>query len=171
MASDCFRMGIPDHLHKNGRDEDSQFQKNEKLYRRFNISPPKNTWLNSREKSAAVFRLNDDSYNRDKYSRKPNEVLFNIRAKDKNDHFFNHGILELNIQRLNSKKFNNIKINGQIAKFRFLPKHVPEICMYPHCEIHAFQGDEKVNPVSSKSARAIIRDIFVELCDIIKNPD
>lgn len=172
MNDHCLRIGIPAYLHQNDRNPDPTFEGEELVFRRFFVNPPKETWLGKANqwKSAKIFRLENDSYNREKYCLEPADVLFNINATHSNDHFFNWGILSLKIKEIQGFSFQ-VEINGIGRSVTFRLIHKPETCMFPHAEIHAFQDGNLVDEVAPKSLRAVVRDIFVETCEVVKEPE
>jgi hypothetical protein len=93
MSKECLNKGIPNYLHQGERKEDQIFDADELLFRRFKVTPPKELWLTDNSVSANVFKLENDSYNRGKYSNAPNDVLYNKDASSPEDHFYSWGIL------------------------------------------------------------------------------
>ena len=172
MNNHCHEIGIPAHLHQNSRPQAPQFDEKELLYRRFFVHPPKSAWLGkeNRHKSAKIFHLENDSYNRSKFSQKPEDVLFNINAQSPEDHFGNWGVLSIEVADLQGLVVP-AEINGETGSVTFQPVHKPETCMYPHSEIHAFRNGAFIPEVAPKSVRAIVRDILVEICGILKEPE
>ena len=65
MADQCEKLGIPAHLHRNGRSTDHQFNI-ELIYRRFSPFGKPEDWKKDRSISASIFPVKDDSCNRSK---------------------------------------------------------------------------------------------------------
>lgn len=169
MTKNCSDICIPLDLHQNIRLIDLNFTENEKLYRRFDVPLPKDIWLDDKQKSARVFKFEDDSYNREKYSKASSDVLLNINANDCSQHFYKWGILSIKISDINGISFN-VESNGKKCQITFEPIHDPKPCMYPHTELHSLKDGIRITPLSPKSAKAIARDIFIEKCEILKEP-
>lgn len=171
MSKECTDIGIPEYLHTKDRSVDSVFNIEEQIFRRFQTAQPINIWLEDSQVSAAIFPLKDDSYNREKYSKAPCDVLYNINAKNKTDHYFNSGIISLTCGQIqNELRFKSI-INKEEIEVMFNIIHKPEVCIYPHCEVIALKNGKHINPTKPKSARSVIRDILIEKCIIIKEFD
>jgi hypothetical protein len=170
MTKDCSNIGIPEHLHQGEREEDSVFSDDEKIYRRFFVSPPKSAWLNNKQLSAKVFKLEDDSYNRERYSNAPEDVLFNKDAANKIDHYFSFGILCLICEDIKTYSYE-AEVNSNNIKITFDIFHKPEKCIYPHSEIHAYSNGEYIKKVAPKSFRTLIRDILIGFSEIVKDPE
>ena len=166
MSKECDEIGIPGHLHQGERRKINLFKQDELLYRRFYVDPPKSTWLKNAKLSAAVFKLDNDSYNRSYFCNYPLDVLYNIKAKSKTDHFFNWGILKINV---NSIEDNVFIVNDKDIEVHFEINHEPLKCMYPHSEIKTNIVTQTSNSVS-KATRASIRDYLIDKCEVIKNP-
>lgn len=75
MASQCDQLGIPKHLHKNGRGEDENFDKKEKLYRRINPDG----FLPNDHISSQCLSANDMSLNRGRYSKFPEDAYMILK--------------------------------------------------------------------------------------------
>ena len=118
--------------------------------------------------SVALFELKDDSYNRSKYSQKPEDVLYNEREEDKGNHYLDAGILQVAI--LHTLTFG-FEINDEERKFQLLPVHKPTECIFPHSELHIYENGAKIDYAQSKpkSLKAAIRDFLVRNCTVVKN--
>lgn len=166
----CESLGIPNYLIKNERLATNVFEKDEKLFRRFNTDRPITEWQDSSNLSASVFPIRNDSYNRSKFCQTPEDVLYNTRIEDNGVHYFQMGILEIGIIALKKFEFT-INQNNQLRKFILKPVHKPEICMYPHSEIHVFENGNFINENKPKSTKASIRDFLIVNTTVIKIPD
>jgi hypothetical protein len=119
----CVALGIPERLHTEGRGPDPEFEPSEVLYRWLPITFPQT-------ELKASFRLTlDESVNREKYSRYPADVLFNISGP----HRVGHPILAFKVHQLRQQLSR--RENNEDAIYSFNVCHKPEDCMYPHCEV------------------------------------
>src|SRR5690606_28772290 len=123
---------------------DPIFQNEEVLFRRFYAEGEEDDWRTP-EVSVSIFPLRNDSYNRGKYSNL-DDVLFNINAKNRDDHFFSWGILSIKVEVLKDIQ-EKVDIGEQINTYTFSCEHSPETCMYPHTEVHAYKDGEKINSI------------------------
>ena len=165
MTLNCSEKGIPERLHQLGRKVLEHFEDNEKLYRRFLTPQSKDCWLESRQLSASIFKIRDDSYNRELFSNYPSDVLFNIHAISEEDHYFDWGILSISVGKI-------ISFSEPIPPsraFKMGPRHDPEFCMYPHCEVLVFEGGVRIEN-SPKSIKVKARDLLISNCKIEKEP-
>ncbi|PVV54827.1 hypothetical protein [Chryseobacterium sp. HMWF035] len=163
--SKCDEICIPNNLHWEGKPIDENFE-NENLYRRVRIPIDQNK-INEREISAIIFPIKDDSCNREKYS-SPIDVLYNVNAKNCDDHFFNFGIVSINSNYILSQSFTP---EGSVDQFTFKIIHSPTECMYPHCEVIVFKNNARISDNKPKSVKAYIRDVIIKNCTIIKDFD
>jgi len=156
----CADIGIPKHLHQNDKKPDQDFRKDSFIYIR--VEPGK---LKKQLPDMNTFTTRDQSCNRDKYSQSPEDVLYDINAKDKKDHYFNRGIVALKVSELEKQKFTHPEINYRIYTLRLF--HKPEECMYPHSEIHTHCNNEykKVKPEELKLS---IKNYYRKHCKILR---
>lgn len=157
----CTVEGIPKRLHRNGRKPDIEFDGEEQIYIRI---PP--ALLQEEKPLAAAFRTKRQSGNRERYSKTPDDVLYNINAKNKNEHFHHWGIVKIKVKTIQSNKYNHPEIDEE---YTFKLSHEPEECMYPHSEIHIFlDGKEgKLNPSTLKT---LLKDYYRDNCIVEKRP-
>ncbi|UZU00075.1 hypothetical protein ODZ84_11115 [Chryseobacterium fluminis] len=161
----CDEICIPKNLHWDMRPTDENFE-NENLYRRVRVPIDQNR-IKEKEISAIIFPIKDDSCNREKYS-KPIDVLYNINAKNCDDHFFNCAIVGINSNHILPQFFTP---EGSSDIFTFQILHSPVECMYPHCEVIVFKNNTRVSDNKPKSVKAFIRDVIIKNCIIIKDFD
>lgn len=173
----CSKLGIPKYLSTGSRIKDPIFSDDEKIYRRFTTPGDIDDWKKSKltgeSISASIFPVDDDSVNRGKYSKKPEDVLYNTREQDQGAHYVNHGILYFTVskfQRLSIKTKEPIRSNNNVVDFTFHLEHKPEACMYPHTEIWILRNGKKADIRSPKSVRALVRDELFEIVDVYKYP-
>lgn len=164
----CKALGIPEYLHRDGRPIDEEFN-SELIYRRFNIAGNPSEWIKDKSISTVIFEVKNDSCNREKYCKTPSDVLFNTRPEDKGAHYEHHGIISFNsdvVQYFNE----SLELNDTKRQFTLKMVHYPNDCMYPHCEIHVYENGIYVDSGKPKSIKALIRDILIGACEVIKYP-
>jgi hypothetical protein len=169
MENKCEKLGIPTYLHKNNRSTDQEFN-SEIIYRRFYTSGKPEDWKNDRSISASIFPVKDDSCNRDKYSKEPQDVLYNTREQDKGLHYTKMGVLSFCSSIINGFS-ESINQNDSSRDFTLKLVHDPLDCMYPHCEIVVLEGDVIINQNKPKSIKTLIRDILIENITIVVEPN
>ncbi len=157
---DCNELGIPPHLHRKGREYDNQFNADEKMFRRYPAYPVETS------KSIIVkenFNFDSMSFNREKYSENPSDVLFSI--KDKNHFFRSHKIVSLKVQEIEGLK--EIHPDDQeIYSFKVI--HDPEDCMYPHCIVQVLKNGKNVPGIKPSSVKSKIREKIEKMVDFIE---
>jgi hypothetical protein len=123
-ASDpeCAAKGIPEHLHRVGREPDPVFESDELLYRRFPLNKPDLT---------AAISFKRMSVNRGKYCNSPDDVLWNSTDGGRLEGF---GVLEFEVGALGL----TVRHPHDPVSFALRPDHTPEPCNYPHTEVVAF---------------------------------
>ncbi len=158
----CDELGIPKHLHRDGRPINARFQKKEWLYRR--MLPGE--FLSNDQISAASIKISEMSVNRDKYTKFPQkDVLYNVNSTD---HFFSWGIVKIRVDFLEGLKFRHPTLE---KTFTFKVMHDPGKCMYPHSILLTLVNNESVQSDLPKTLRATFREEFRTNCAIVKNPD
>ena len=168
MCTTCEELNIPERLWKLDKPIIHDF-KDDVIYRRFKVVGPKENWK-TLNLTASVFQLNTDSYNKASLCESADDVLFNSVKADCGKHYTNWGILSISSNDLTDINSKKIKLNNEERVFTLKFQHVPEDCMYPHSEILIMEDDTKLLPKAPKSIGVIIRDFFVEKCNIIKYP-
>jgi len=92
------------------------------------------------------------SVNRGKYSKLPENVLYNILT---GEHYSSHSIIEFQVSLVESQKYTHPQ--KAHINYRFKMFHVPEECMYPHSEIKIMEN-AKISQDLPKSLRGLFRD-------------
>jgi len=160
----CAQKGIPEHLHQDNRDEDPDFDDAELLYRRF-LSK-----VDSRDELIAALSTRSMSVNRDRYSEEPEDVLYNINANHPDDHFFDCGILEFDVESVETINVEHPQLDNRSYSFRVL--HRPSQCMYPHSVVKVVEtidGDDNiVDDISSGMVKLDLKDQICEHIDEVK---
>lgn len=151
MAPQCDQLGIPKYLHKNGRSENNSFTKEEKLYRRI---PPDAIHSNG-EISPACLSLYDMSLNRERYSKSPEDVLYNI---ENGEHFLSSEILEIGVGSIELPRYPHPNDENRVYTFKM--KHEPEECMYPHSVLKIILNHNEIK--SKKDIPPTLRALFRE---------
>jgi hypothetical protein len=170
----CDIPGIPDRLHKGEREADDDFSDDTKIFIRID---PKYFLTESETEGDArtfvsqiAFRTSLQSCNRDKYSEQ-NDVLFNINAASKGEHYPNWGVISISKDLLFDETFDHPSLALQ---FKLDLIHSVEECMYPHSEITIYEvsDNEKNNiELSSKTLKTEIKSFYTDNLVIEKTPD
>lgn len=141
---DCLSLRIPERLHREGRPEDQHFEETEFLYR----------WLSSTYPASELkesFRLTlGESVNREKYSKYPADVLFDIKH---GNHRIGQPILPFQVRQL-QQDFPREE-GGKTVIYSYRVRHKPERCMYPHCEVEVWSNGRLIRDV--KQIPGVIR--------------
>lgn len=168
MSERCKGLNIPDYLHTNGREPDPHFN-SELIYRWFRGPVEFSTdWRDHDHVSSVIFAVKNDSCNREKYSRTPEDVLINTTGDDRN--LSDCGIIQINSDHL-SGQVHEIEQNNKKRTFELGIEHVPTECMYPHCEIIVFENGVKIDEKGPpRSTRTAIRRMLIKEVDIVKDP-
>jgi len=169
MSKLCTQLGIPERLHKNGRDIDAAFLEDELIYRRFKVEGSQEDWNANNQISVKIFPVSNDSCNRSKYCESPEDVLFNTRPSDEGKHYLDWGIIALEVTRLNDFEFSFYQ-NSNRKIFLIKVEHVPSECMYPHSEIRVYENDSLVVQDKPKSTKSAIRKFLMDRIVIVKEP-
>lgn len=155
----CADLGIPEHLHQNGRTaENENFTPDERMFRRFR---PKDSLS---EIVKTNFDFKSMSFNRERYSN-PEDVLYNIKE---NNHYNDCGVASLTVYEI-----ERIQIPHPDDKqlYTFKAVHDPEECMYPHSIVQVFKNGNKVSEIKPSSVKSLIRDEYEKSIMIIRMPD
>lgn len=154
-------MGIPHHLHQLGRPEDPDFDREERLWRRFRFAEADLT---------AAIKFDRMSVNREKHGNGPDDALWNC---DEGGRFREYGVIEFRTQDLAGPWCNHK--TGRI--FELYPEHVPERCNYPHSEVAMFESDREgaqrraVCRIKPSSVKMSIREHLQPLVKIVRPLD
>lgn len=164
----CEDLGIPSHLHQNNESSDPNFDEpEEKYFRRF--KPGTQIDLSDGMPSIAVYSATKMSGNREKYSKKPEDVLYNINAKNTGDHFFSWGIVETKIKNIKSLIMSHPTKENSVLTFNV--EHDPEKCMYPHTVVNTYENNQKKERINNRSAETEIKKELRKHFCVIKKPD
>lgn len=168
----CASLEIPHHLSKNGRLEDQIFLLEEKIYRWF---APKDSdgesYIlkdpNTGEEviSTAIFRTDGMSCVREKFIKELKDVLYNIKSKE---HFFDFGIVEFEVEKIEVKVFEHPTIAG--TKYSLKLVHRPEECLYPHSEVQVLENEIAKSDIKPSSIRTKVKAEYQRICKIVKRP-
>jgi len=82
-----------------------------------------------------------ESVNRQKYSKYPADVLFDIEG----NHRIGHPILPFEVRQL--QQALSREENGEEVIYSYRVRHDPEDCMHPHCEIEVWSKGQLVSNV------------------------
>jgi len=170
MSERCKSLGIPDHLFTNNRQIINTFSPEEEIYRRFKASGTPEDWIKDKQLSAAVFPVDEDSCNREKFSESCEDVLYNTRHEDEGNHYFDWGVLMFQAGELN-QFHNRITEKGVHRDFVIELEHQPTECMYPHCIVNVLENGKKIDHKQPpRSIRALVRDILIVKSTVVKYP-
>jgi hypothetical protein len=164
MCDYCVGLGIPLRLCRSDR-EVVEVQTTDKLYRRFAKDLYQVSSVNN-ELSASAFQLKNDSYNLKSLCELPSDVLYNIESSE---HYFDQGVVEIDLTKLDGAEVV-FESDKRKKKGRFKVVHIPEDCMYPHTEIHVYIDDVLTNPVTTKTARALLKDELKKAARVVVIP-
>lgn len=171
----CSLVGIPKRLYwKEGLPIDNSFDNpNEPIYRWFDVKAPHTEWEKNKKLSAKVFKLQNDSFCRDKYCEDHTDVLYNDSATKEEDHNFREGVLSIPAGCITSYncKIDQIPKEKEPRVYVLQIVHDPKKCVYPHCELHIYYKGEKQNRISSNLAKNAIRLYLLAKKTILKTPD
>jgi len=160
----CF--DIPERLHTNGRLPDAHFTSNEKLFRRFANTEQNKPALKDGKLTHASLSLKEMSVNREKYSEKPEDVLYNIKT---GEHFWHYGIYAFCVGAIQS--LNYVHPTEQSKSYSLRAVHKPEPCMYPHSIIAILENEIEISEIKPKSIKTTLRDDLIEQATILKLPE
>lgn len=104
--------------------------------------------------------MNNDSFNRSKHSTKPEDVLYNTKAKHSQDHHWNARILAIQVIIIQAADLGEFPSGSGSCTVHFEVKHDPETCMYPHTVVHCFKNGETIAPLKPDQAKRAARDFF-----------
>jgi len=165
-APTCSELGIPSHLHRNGRGIDPHFEPEEHYYRRFKRTVHNVPVVGEDGRiSGSIVSTRNMSGNREKYCNSPDDVLYDINSAD---HFFAWGIWEVKISKVEGLRFNH-PVEARAYTVRVV--HEPEDCMYPHSIIRVLENGEPVPRIKSNMVKTKIREAIAHHTRVIKKPD
>lgn len=173
MCKICTQLKIPEYLHQRERVADSQFDETEKIYRRFSVDGEIEDWKNTRAISAQIFRLSEDgdSCSRSKYTKVPEDVLYNDKVEDEGHHYNHHGIFSFMVDKL--VRIGPVYQNEIKRTFIIKLEHTPKECLYPHSDIVVYEvgkdGSVNINE-PPRSTKTLIRNSLLDIIDIYKYP-
>ena len=160
--AECSAKGIPEHLHRNDRPANQSFPDNEKLWMRFSPEHP----LMDGKPPPGIFRPTGQSVNRELMGEsEPLDVLYSIHGPP---HPSTHGILEFNVSAVTSLRKPHPEQAERIFTFRVI--HMPERCMYPHCEIQAYLDGQPLEEVRPNKIKTWLREAMHAAWRVIKQP-
>ena len=158
----CQGRGIPEHLHQLGRAPENVFAAEESVYRRFKPELK----LELSEDHYEIFTTRRMSVNRERYSARPEDVLFNV---DGPPHFDSWGVAALEVEGIQSIRVQHPDPKQRI-EYTLKVRHKPERCMYPHCEIEVFANGEPVPEIKPSSVKTKIKSAMANACQVVKAP-
>jgi hypothetical protein len=169
---ECRVNGIPQHLHWNGREIVSKISNEDFLY------------LRHKQVAGAGYgaegipglRVGDQSANSELLNPKgqPTDVLFHSETGER----LKDQIAKVSVADLQGNVYPNEKSRqprrlkdgttetGPADVYSIFVKHLPDRCMYPHCEIRIRVNDKDVAPekgVQSPSGKTMIRKVISDL--------
>lgn len=140
----CDARGIPAHLHKMGR-EPEPMEPGERVYRFFRVGIEEDLSL------AISFNYKRSSVNRAKYSKSPDDVLWDDERGGQRS---GYGVVSLPGDIFDDQSWSPDQSD---IVFRLAVKHEPRQCNYAHCSIIAFKGEESVEEIKPPSVKLKIR--------------
>jgi len=168
-----YELEIPEFLHAKDQLKDNNFNINEEIYRRFKL----HEWISEENiVSASAFSLSSDSFNRQKYSKKPEDVLLDVKNFSKD--LLCDGILKIiigNLYQLNDLKINLFDLihEQRTCSVSVEVSHAPHKFMYAHSDV-IFCVDEI--PITGKfkfkpnTLKTIYKGKMQKIAQIIKQP-
>lgn len=161
--SDCARLGIPSHLHRNGRDT-VQIESIDCLYLRHPPLPAGGKYQND----IPDYRLLEQSANSRLLNLKgePEDVLYNIRD---GNHHLNLQVACLSVSdiwKLDIPNPHTIQYADDLKtiiksqdRYSFAVTHKPADCMFPHCDITALKNGKAPKDISPGIKTTIRRNL------------
>jgi hypothetical protein len=160
----CSELNIPEYLHTNDRPPDIHFTDNEKLFRRFAQTEQNQPTIKDGKLTHASLSLKEMSVNREKYSREPQDVLYNIKT---GEHFLAHGICIFESGKVTALNYTHPALP---KVYRLQLVHEPEPCMYPHSVIAILENGIRIREIKPSSIKTALRDDLIEQAEIIVLP-
>ncbi len=171
MCKECDRLDIPEYLHQKGKPADPHFNLTELIFRRYLVGGEISDWKNDNQISAQIFKVDNDSCVRGKYSREPKDVLYNDTAATSAEHLFHWGIVSFNVADFNNINLDAVFQNNVRKDFVLKLAHTPHECIYPHVDIQVLEEGQQLDLATPpRSTRSIIRRKILDICAIIKYP-
>ncbi len=162
----CSELGIPSHLHRNGRGIDPHFEPEEHYYRRFKRAVQNVPVVGEDGRiSESIVSTRNMSGNREKYCNSPEDVLYDINSAE---HFFSRGIWKVQVSSIDGMSFNHPE---KARAYTIRVFHNPEDCMYPHAIVQVLENGKPITGIKSKSVKTKIRKEIARHTRVIKKPD
>lgn len=156
----CVRLGIPTHLHQDGRAPDSTFPQAEGLFRRFRPDVE----IVDGKPPATIFEFRRMSVARSGYCQQAKDVLYD---DEHGQHMFGWGVVEITVGVIESLRYTNPVTNDQVT---FKLRHDPKPCMYPHSEVDVLVNGEPVAELKTRTIRLAARDYLAQTCCVRIHP-
>lgn len=160
---------IPKYLWRDDRPVDNNFKDDEMLHRKVNslkeliLEDDKESWRVN-IKAVSLEGKPRLSFNRNKYCKKPDDVLWNIRTNEYEDY---KGIITV---KYSVKKYIKEIINtDKKTSYTFNIEHIPEKYMYPHTELRIYKNNDISYSLSSNIIKTTLR-YFLSYAEIYKLP-
>lgn len=151
---------IPEHLHRNGRGEDHNFEQAELIYRRL---PPQD--LQADGINLNTFDIDNMSCNRQRFSQSSDDVLHDSACKRDVSNF---GILESTVAQIESIAIPH-PVDPTIT-YRPKLRHNSLCCMFPHVEVVIMNNGIPVEKVKPTTVRLRLREHYQNVFVLIKQP-
>jgi len=168
----CREFKIPEYLFQNADRPNLDLKNQGPFLRRYNVKDEESHRCEdvlNKEESAGfiVFREEKEwSMNLDSLCQEPKDVLYNT---DTGEHKHNYGVVSCNAFCVDGKTFL-VKGKPQDRLFTIKVEHAPNPCMYPHCEIRAYIGEDRA-PTWPSSLRNYIRGELMKEITHLKKAD
>jgi hypothetical protein len=149
----CANLGIPEHLHQEGRDA-TPIADSEILYRRFN--------LHTEGDISACIKFGDMSVNRGSLS-SADDVLINSET---GANYQDHGVIEFPVEALRGSwtaQDQKPSINYSLAA-----KHVPLRCNFAHAEVEVFKDGKKTAQLKPPTVKLKMRQQLQQFVKVIR---
>lgn len=158
-SSRCLELGIPAHLHWVGRPVDDVFTTTENVFHRI---PPSS--IRDGKVQPEAIKTTRTSVIRERDTHSPTDALFDGAEGKHCKHF---GVATLPVEAI--ERLEKSLPNAD-RKFTFKVKHVPMECMYPHCEIHAFENGIWIPEIKPSSVKTWLRIELSKIAVLVRPP-
>ena len=152
----CLELGIPAHLHEDGRPLDDTFSPDERLFHRI---PP--GFVHSNKVLPEAIKTRRTSVVREKYSNGPMDCLFDATG---GGHCLGFAVAEFRVQQVENLS-NMHPTTGE--PYTFKVRHDPLECLYPHCEIRTLQAGKVIEEITPKSIKTWLKQELARLAVIV----
>ena len=139
----CSSLGIPEHLHSEGRSALPFTDGNERLYRRFELI--------AEAEITACFKFNEMSVNRGSFSTAEETLL----KDDDGGHYERCGVIEFTVSALHGEWTSGQ--GTQLVTYTLRPTHVPKRCNFAHAEIVALKNGQPQTKIKPPTVKLAIR--------------